>query len=162
MPENPENLLREKRKGRWFDKGLRFRCIAPDCVDCCSGTRGPGHVWVTADDMESMAKLLGMEFDDFTRKYIRQINWSFSLIETPDHDCIFLKEGGCSVYDARPGQCRTYPFWAENLDTPKAWEKEAKLCPGIHDDAPLVTIQEVDQQLELDAKSREAYDESSS
>ncbi|MDC1143034.1 YkgJ family cysteine cluster protein, partial [Planctomycetota bacterium] len=144
----------------WYSKGLHFKCIAPECTDCCSGSRGPGYVWVTADDMENMAKLLKMDFDVFTRKYIRQINWSFSLIETPSHDCVFLGESGCTVYDARPGQCRTYPFWAENVETPKAWRKEAALCPGINDDAPVIPAHEIDKQLELDAKHREAYDES--
>lgn len=27
-----------------------------------------------------------------------------------DHACVFLKEGRCSVYDARPQVCRMYPF----------------------------------------------------
>lgn len=27
-----------------------------------------------------------------------------------DHSCVFLKEGRCSIYDARPRVCRQYPF----------------------------------------------------
>lgn len=27
-----------------------------------------------------------------------------------DHSCLFLKEGRCSIYDARPHVCRIYPF----------------------------------------------------
>lgn len=29
---------------------------------------------------------------------------------TPADGCVFLAEGGCSVHEARPSSCRTYPF----------------------------------------------------
>ena len=31
--------------------------------------------------------------------------------------CIFLDKKKCSVYEARPIQCRTWPFWKENMNT---------------------------------------------
>ena len=37
------------------------------------------------------------------------------------YDCVFLKEDPergrktCSIYPVRPLQCRTWPFWPENL-----------------------------------------------
>jgi hypothetical protein len=37
----------------------------------------------------------------------------------------------CSVYDARPTQCRTYPFWRESMLTPLDWEAEAARCEGV-------------------------------
>ena len=30
--------------------------------------------------------------------------------EGPDHACVFLKDGRCSVYDGRPYVCQIYPF----------------------------------------------------
>ena len=33
--------------------------------------------------------------------------------EGGDHACVFLKDGRCSVYEARPQVCRMYPFGAE-------------------------------------------------
>ena len=46
--------------------------------------------------------------------------------------CPFLtQEGTCGVYLARPMQCRTWPFWAENLESPEAWAATAAICPGI-------------------------------
>jgi Fe-S-cluster containining protein len=41
--------------------------------------------------------------------------------------CIFLGADGkqCSIYEARPIQCRTYPFWPRLLSDPKEWSKEA-------------------------------------
>ena len=56
---------------------------------------------------------------------------ALSLIEKQKYDCVFLESGKCSVYQARPIQCRTYPFWEEILKSEKAWNEEAAYCPGI-------------------------------
>ena len=46
-------------------------------------------------------------------------------------NCLFLINDRCSVYKARPIQCRTWPFWNENMNA-KTWNKEIALfCPGI-------------------------------
>ncbi|MBX3475529.1 MAG: YkgJ family cysteine cluster protein [Planctomycetes bacterium] len=158
MPDNArdeaERLLREKRAGRWYQAGLRFRCLAPDCVDCCSGKRGAGYVWVKVEEMQALAEFLRMEFEPFTRKYVRQASNRYSLIEKPNKDCIFLRDGGCSVYPARPGQCRTYPFWHEVMASEQTWAKESTQCPGINHDAPIVPADEVTRQLNQDRENR--------
>ncbi len=38
----------------------------------------------------------------------------------------------CGIYEARPLQCRTWPFWPENLDTKQAWAAETRKCPGMN------------------------------
>ena len=146
-------LLRQKRAGRWYAAGVQFRCLAPECSDCCSGKRGEGYVWVDADEMTAIAAHLGIQFDQFTRKYIRQVDWSFSLIEKPNKDCVFLKDGGCSIYPVRPTQCRTYPFWPNIMRAPESWQREAEQCPGIGADT-LVDADEIDRQLESDIEGR--------
>jgi uncharacterized protein len=147
-------LLRAKRDGRWYEQGLHFRCLAPECSACCSGQRGEGYVWLNADEMTAIAGFLGMEFDAFTRRYVRQVDFAFSLVEKPNKDCVFLKDGGCSIYDARPTQCRTYPFWPDIMRAPEVWQQEAEQCPGIGvEDAP-VSADEVDKQLEIDRAGR--------
>ncbi len=37
----------------------------------------------------------------------------------------------CSVYSARPAQCRSYPFWPSLLHSPESWQQEAGYCEGI-------------------------------
>lgn len=44
--------------------------------------------------------------------------------------CVFVADKKCSVYDARPTQCRTYPFWGETT-TPLGWLRESARCEGI-------------------------------
>ena len=57
-------------------------------------------------------------------------------IKRGQYDCVFLERdenghGKCSLYQARPTQCRTWPFWASNLTTPRAWVEASKDCPGM-------------------------------
>ena len=54
-----------------------------------------------------------------------------SLVAADHHACVFLKDGGCSVYDYRPLQCRTYPFWGIHLVDRDRWSRAAASCPGI-------------------------------
>lgn len=152
--ETARELLREKRAGRWFENGLRFRCQGPQCSDCCSGKRGPGYVWVSMDDMQAMADHLKVSLDGFARRYVRQTHNRFALLEQRNHDCVFLKDGGCSIYPVRPTQCRTYPFWHEIMRDHRSWLRESAVCPGINDDATLVPADEVARQLAQDRAAR--------
>ena len=116
----------------WYAKGLRFSCT--QCGNCCTGA--PGYVWVTVDDMQRMAEFKKMPLDDFTRAYVRQVHGKYSLRELANYDCVFLTrdaqgKAGCSAYTSRPMQCRTWPFWTENLKSENAWDRASRNCPGI-------------------------------
>lgn len=77
-----------------------------------------------------MAKFFGMETQLFTRKYCSKTDGHYHLKST-EGDCQFLKNKKCSVYSARPVQCRTWPFWPENMNA-KSWNQEvARFCPGV-------------------------------
>ena len=44
---------------------------------------------------------------------------------------MFLKNYKCTVYESRPSQCRTWPFWNENMNA-KTWNEDISVnCPGI-------------------------------
>jgi Fe-S-cluster containining protein len=153
MRDNALKLLRDKREGRWYEPGLHFRCKAPECSHCCSGERGEGYVWLNADEMTAIAAHMDMPFEKFTRRYVRQVGLAYSLVEKPNKDCVFLESGKCSIYDVRPTQCRTYPFWPNIIRAPQTWAKEAAQCPGIGE-GPLVDADEIDRQRDLDIAER--------
>jgi hypothetical protein len=84
---------------------------------------------MTPPEIEAIAGFLGVDVGTFSRRYLRRVGRSLSLIEKPSHDCIFW-DGGCTVYAVRPTQCRTFPFWPENIETPGAWQAVVHQCPG--------------------------------
>ena len=78
-----------------------------------------------------MAAKLGLVVAAFRKQFLRLVGRRVSLIEKPGGDCIFWDPGqGCLVYDARPTQCRTWPFWSENIESPEDWERTRAVCPG--------------------------------
>lgn len=115
-------------KTPWYAEGLRFECS--QCGDCCSGE--PGFVWVDEVEIAAMADYMGLALEEFESKFVRQVGFRKSLVEYPDGDCIFLdpETRGCSVYEHRPVQCRTWPFWNSNLKNRREWKATCEVCPG--------------------------------
>jgi hypothetical protein len=54
-----------------------------------------------------------------------------SLAEKKNYDCVFWDQGGCAVYEDRPVQCSTFPFWSSILVSRESWLEAARDCPGI-------------------------------
>ena len=70
-----------------------------------------------------------MSTTEFTATFTRKADGLYELNYT-GKDCPFLQDHRCQVYEARPWQCRTWPFWPENMNS-VVWEKEvASWCPG--------------------------------
>ncbi len=115
-----------KKIAPWYAGGLRFTCAR--CGRCCGGA--PGYVWVEQAEIAPMAAHLAMETREFRKRFCRNVWWRVSLRERPNGDCVMLTPGGCSVYEARPAQCRTFPFWADNVRSAEAWEALKRRCPG--------------------------------
>jgi Fe-S-cluster containining protein len=112
----------------WYHAGLRFECT--QCGGCCTGA--PGYVWVNGADIAALAEAVRLNREEFERRYVRRVGIRKSLVEFPSGDCVFFhgESRSCQVYDHRPRQCRTWPFWASNLATPAAWEQMCERCPG--------------------------------
>jgi uncharacterized protein len=131
-------------KQPWYRDGLRFECT--QCGDCCTGA--PGYVWVNKDEIEALAKRLGLAVDEFERQYVRRVGVRKSLIEYENGDCEFFdgQTRRCTVYEDRPRQCRTWPFWDSNVRTEKAWKETCQVCPGSGQ-GTLVPVEKIIAQL---------------
>ncbi len=96
-------------------------------------------------EVAALAAALGIEVEEFERRYVRRVGIRKSLIEFPNGDCVFFhaESHTCQVYGQRPRQCRSWPFWASNLATPAAWQLMCRRCPGGNRGrlVPLATIQ---------------------
>ncbi|MES2345905.1 MAG: YkgJ family cysteine cluster protein [Chlamydiota bacterium] len=130
----------------WYKDGLRFSCT--QCGKCCTGS--PGFVWVSEEEMHAMAAFLRITLADFMKHYTRRVGGKYSLLEhSKNYDCVFLKNSRCSVYGARPKQCRTFPWWDDNLKSPESWKETAERCEGVNaPDAPLISLEEIQKALD--------------
>ncbi len=127
----------------WYKDGLPFQCS--QCGDCCTGA--PGYVWVNQEEISALAVTQDMTVADFESKYVRNVGIRKSLVEFANGDCVFFDGTArkCTVYGARPRQCRTWPFWDSNLRTPEAWRQTCEVCPGSGQGA-LVQLEQIELQ----------------
>jgi len=119
---------------KWYAAGLHFECQG--CGGCCSGP-GEGYIWVLRPEIELIAQCLDLPPEQLRRQYLRRVGLRTTIIEHEiTKDCIFLRTIGgsrqCVIYPVRPNQCRTWPFWPENLSGPNDWNAAAHVCPGIN------------------------------
>lgn len=126
----------EQEELPWFSEGLRFKCTG--CGKCCTGS--PGYVFLSPSDFERLADHHSLSHEEFAANYTYKVDDKISLIDRPGSgDCVFLKDKKCTVYEARPTQCRTFPWWIHFLKERSDWEDAKTRCEGIeHPDAPVV------------------------
>jgi Fe-S-cluster containining protein len=111
----------------FYAGGLRFSC--QQCHNCCRGGQ-PGWVYPTRREMERIARWMKLSLYTVRRRFlIKDADGETSFRMNPNGDCIFWDEG-CTIYPVRPRQCRTYPFWSENLASRERWEEVERTCHG--------------------------------
>ena len=120
----------------FYAAGLRFSCKR--CSSCCR--HESGFVYLSENDLSRLAHAFKMEYTAFIQTWCRWTAFDrdgerryerLALKEKSNFDCIFWN-AGCTVYQARPLQCRTFPFWDSVVCSQEAWETAALGCPGIN------------------------------
>lgn len=118
-------------------EGYSYAFNADACASCagrcCTGESG--YIFVTTAEIEKIAALLKMSVNDFGVEYLFKKGYKYSLkerIHEGSFECVFYDRvsNGCQIYEARPSQCISFPFWdyfKEHLDELK------DECPGIID-----------------------------
>jgi uncharacterized protein len=119
-------MKRLSNRPYFFDQGIQFECRR--CGGCCTGD--PGIVYADKNEAARMAEYLCITFSVFAGTYLYPIRAGYGVKEHSDGRCFFYDDG-CIIYPVRPHQCRTYPFWFENLRSVKKWKRVSKACPGI-------------------------------
>lgn len=123
------NIIKQDGYSYSFDANACSTCQAR----CCTGESG--YIHVNSREIEDISKLLGLSIEDFTQNYLFKNGYKYSIKERKfgeSYECAFYNRetNGCDVYEARPMQCRTFPFW----DYFKNRVDELKLeCPGVID-----------------------------
>ena len=131
-----------------FKKGINFKCQGSS--NCCVSRGSYGYVYLSKKDLINIAKYLNVSINLFKKKYCEYSDGYLHLKEINiNGNCQFLENKKCSIYTARPIQCRTWPFWKENMNF-KKWNKEIiNFCPGIGKGA-IINFSKIKNQLKID------------
>lgn len=98
---------------------------------CCRGLGG--YVWISLQELEDLAAAQGMNAARFAEQHLRQVQGRLSLREriiNGEHFCCFFEPIACrcTVYEHRPKQCRSFPFWEKFQHDCQELLRE---CPGV-------------------------------
>ena len=95
----------------------QFKCSG--CGECCRWT---GSVLLTPEDIPRLADHLKVPEQEFIDQHTRLApnRKQLALLDKADGSCAFLANDQCSIYAARPEQCRTFPFaWSVQEGCPE-------------------------------------------
>lgn len=134
---------------RFWAEGIRFECQGSG--HCCTSRGEYGYVYLTRQDRRRLAEHLELTPPQLMEKHLEVTDGHVHL-KFPDENCAFLDGKRCSIYEARPTQCRTWPFWPENM-SPKAWKEEVVAsCAGVGK-GRVWSAKEIDELVQLGHKS---------
>lgn len=134
----------------FYKSGLRFECKR--CGNCCNIS--DAVVYLVADDIQRISKFLGISESLFLERYTTEAGKFKVLKDGVGSACIFFDgiTHDCKIYDARPIQCRTFPFWSDNLKSEENWIALKSFCPGI-DEGEFFSFDEIEKVRRGDAVS---------
>ncbi|MDA3078083.1 YkgJ family cysteine cluster protein [Campylobacter sp. JMF_06 NA1] len=98
---------------------------------CCTGESG--YIWINDAEIEKLSEFMGIDKANFICVFLERVGNKFSIKEKPYLDgmaCVFFdeKHRNCGIYEYRPNQCRTFPFWEYFKEHKDELEKE---CIGV-------------------------------
>ena len=141
-----------------YEKGIKFKCQGS--ANCCVSRGSYGFVFLSKKDIKKLSKFFSLSIEKFISIYCDKTDGYLHLKEIKQNgDCQFLENKKCNVYKARPTQCRTWPFWPDNMNS-KTWNNEVvNFCPGIGK-GKILTKNKIEEFLEKDFRnSKEIYKE---
>ncbi|MBN2804463.1 MAG: YkgJ family cysteine cluster protein [Deltaproteobacteria bacterium] len=116
----------------FYKNGIRFECTG--CAKCCFTHGENTYVYFSDKDIENTSELLKTSRIDFLNTYCQSDEDGNIYLKTKGNKCLFLNDKNqCDIYSSRPMQCRTWPFWTENIKSLKAWHESVEtFCPGVN------------------------------
>ena len=98
---------------------------------CCTGESG--YIWISQSEISNLSKYLNLSVDECKERYLDKFGVRYSIKEAHYQGgfrCIFFDEVrlNCGIYECRPTQCRTFPFWDYFKKNYDELEKE---CIGV-------------------------------
>lgn len=109
---------------------LAYECQC--CGQCC---HGQGGIFVEPDQIPVMADFLGLEPEEFQRRYIRTRLGRLEIGVGPDGACLMLKDNRCAIHPVKPKICRDWPFLPGPLTEEWGFLSIRGSCPGFNPEA---------------------------
>ena len=115
--------------------GFNYEFDSSKCDECggkcCVGESG--YIWISEDEIRSLGAYLGYKTELFKEIFLEKFGNRYSIKEKLYKGglaCIFFdeKNKNCSIYEYRPNQCRSFPFWEHFKRNFKELERE---CIGV-------------------------------
>ncbi|MDR2638684.1 MAG: YkgJ family cysteine cluster protein [Helicobacteraceae bacterium] len=122
--------MRSLIKKEGFDFAFDPKACESCGSKCCVGESG--DIWASDQEIAAIAAALGEEERVARAIYFRRERegWRIKERETKrGFECVFALESGCKIYDARPAQCRSFPFWHSMNDH---LDRLASECAGVY------------------------------
>lgn len=131
---------------KWWKNGIAFSCT--QCAKCCNVHDDMAYVYVNRHERQRIADQLQITLGAFTKEYTRRdSDGQHHLLFIDDH-CIFLEDKQCTIHDAKPTQCRTWPFWEEVMVSKSEYQKQVlDFCPGSNVEQPVISADSIDKQI---------------
>jgi Fe-S-cluster containining protein len=107
-------------------QGIAFRCR--QCGECCSW---PGSVFFTQEEIERAASVCEQSVPEFIDRYrLRYLEWGEWELASARGCPLLDKDKRCRIYQARPLQCASWPFWRSQVKDAAARRELMRECPG--------------------------------
>ncbi len=105
-----EEIVRKKGFSYGFKPSACEECKGK----CCRGKSG--YIFVNSSEIEKIAEFLKLDIEVFKKDYLNKVKYKYSIKELKiagEYECLFFdnKTNKCQIYEVRPLQCRTFPFW---------------------------------------------------
>jgi Fe-S-cluster containining protein len=130
-----ENLrLRMHLKRRNFEERRLIRIAQEieeqiDCTTCANCCR-VATVKLVERDVDKLSRYLGVSKPQFLERYTRQDPEEGLVLQRNSGGCVFLEGNLCSVYEARPHTCSTFPHLTHGAGSllSRLWEMPDRAC----------------------------------
>lgn len=112
-------LFKNNRNSVRMNNGFRFTFNPDLCGKCngkCCTSEKPSYLWVNEREIAALSEHLNLSVDEFKKHYLYQVDneWTVKDLKAKGrYQCVFLDDetGKCEIYQVRPEQCKTYPYW---------------------------------------------------
>ena len=130
--ENLRVRMHLKRRNYQERRLIRIAREIEEEIDCtaCANCCRVATIKIIDRDVEKLARRLGVNKDRFLAEYTRVDAEEGRVLKRNEGGCVFLEGNLCSVYDARPHTCVTFPHLTHGAGSlvSRLWQMVDRAC----------------------------------